>query len=813
MNKVRLYGPSVFFPALLLTLNAFTCLADGQNGTQSATTTVNANPAAITVGGSVGLTATVQPNKVVSSPAPIFSRPSGTITFLDGTTPLRTAPAALVPSGFVRATFQQTFGTPDPSLTAETVSSVEGQLTGDLNGDGVPDLLIYAYLPGFSERTFTRNGKGGYTTGAVQTLTFPVVASYPNVTNLPQLIDVNGDGKLDLLSGLQVAYGNGDGTFAPAVPVPFLSSGFVTSYAADLNGDGKTDILAVDVIQGNPFLGASIQFAVTAFLNQGGGSFTSAGTFPVAPPTSGAFVAVNFFAPAFVDLNGDGKPDLIVQTQPVGQTQIGGDPDVEVLLNNGNGTFGNPLKVTVPDPPNNTDNFTAYGTGSGDVNGDGKQDIILTIADIAGNVDAITLLGNGDGTFQSPLYLTMQTGPGIPYFQTPAVVVQDFNLDGKLDPILGDGQLALGNGNGTFVLSSPLFPPQSVGQAYLALPLEQIELPGNLVPSLVYLLPSATPPPAAVFTPQTSSSAALSLATLAVGTHTVSARYSGDANYAADTSAGIAVTVNQAASATAASSSANPSFAGQSVTLTADVTSAGPAPTGNVIFASGSTTLATVALSGGSAAYTTSSFDTVGTQMITASYSGDANTAASSAALSQVVNAAVVLVPGGSGGTTLTVQSGQTGSVPINVTGAAGFSGTITFACSGLPANASCSFSPASITVSGTSAVSTSLSVNTAASTTTSPLRQHPDTGPGTVAFGLGLAGLALFWPIRRKGGRLWAMLACTLAFTALGLTGCGGGGSGPAAAKTAPGSYNFTVAASSGSMMQSQSSFTLVVQ
>ena len=232
-----------------------------------------------------------------------------------------------------------------------------------------------------------------------------------------------------------------------------------------------------------------------------------------------------------------------------------------------------------------------------------------------------------------------------------------------------------------------------------------------------------------------------------------------------------------------------------------------------MIFASGSTTLATVALSGGSAAYTTSSFDTVGTQMITASYSGDANTAASSAALSQVVNAAVVLVPGGSGGTTLTVQSGQTGSVPINVTGAAGFSGTITFACSGLPANASCSFSPASITVSGTSAVSTSLSVNTAASTTTSPLRQHPDTGPGTVAFGLGLAGLALFWPIRRKGGRLWAMLACTLAFTALGLTGCGGGGSGPAAAKTAPGSYNFTVAASSGSMMQSQSSFTLVVQ
>ncbi len=192
-----------------------------------------------------------------------------------------------------------------------------------------------------------------------------------------------------------------------------------------------------------------------------------------------------------------------------------------------------------------------------------------------------------------------------------------------------------------------------------------------------------------------------SLTTLAVGTHTISARYSGDANYSADTSAGVAVTVNQAASATAATSSVNPSFAGQSVTLTANVTSAGPTPTGNVTFTSGSTTLASVALSGGSASYTTSSFTTVGTQTITVSYAGDANTQASSTSLSQVVNAAFNTAPGGSGSTTLTVKAGQTVSAPINVTGAAGFSGPVTFACSGLPANSSCSFSPATITVSG----------------------------------------------------------------------------------------------------------------
>jgi FG-GAP-like repeat len=150
----------------------------------------------------------------------------------------------------------------------------------------------------------------------------------------------------------------------------------VTSYAADLNGDGKTDILAVPVITGNPFLGDPVQFALTVFLNQGGWSFASAGTFPVAPPTSGNFVGVNFFAPVVVDLNGDGKPDLVTQNETIGATQTDGVLQVDVLLNNGNGTFGSPMPVTIPDPPNYTGGPWAYETAFGDVNGDGKQDLI-----------------------------------------------------------------------------------------------------------------------------------------------------------------------------------------------------------------------------------------------------------------------------------------------------------------------------------------------------------------------------------------------------------------------------------------------------
>lgn len=573
----------------------------------------------------------------------------------------------------------------------------------------------------------------------------------------------------------------------------------MTAYEADLNGDGKTDLLAVNTSPAWP----DLQYSVTPFINQGGGSFSPTGTISIG---SGGMVNIYVYEPAFVDLNGDGKLDLVLQWSQV----YAGAPQVSVLLNNGSGTFASPTQLTVPYPPNIVDDSCpSYTTGVGDVNGDGKQDLILGLCDDFGDSSTITFLGNGDGSFQSPLFFALPTPQNVVISIVPNFVVQDVNLDGKLDLVFGSGRLALGNGDGTFTLGTPLF---SLTNAPYSYPLVQLELAGNLVPSLVYLFPSTMPPPSAVFTPLTSSSAALSLTTLAVGTHTISAHYSGDTNYAADSSATVTVTVNQAASGTAATSSANPSFAGQSVTLTANVTSTGPTPTGNVVFTSGSTTLGTVALSGGSAAYTTSSFTTAGTQLITASYSGDGNTQASSTTLSQVVNSAFALAPSGSGSTTLTVQSGQTVSAPINVTGTAGFSGQVTFACSSLPTNATCSFSPATITVSGTPAVPTLLAVNTAGSTTTSQLRQDGRGGIGKVAYGLGLAGLILLWPIRRRGSRFWAMLLCMLAFGALGLNGCSGGGGGNNPAKTAAGTYNFTVTASSGNV-QTQSAYTLVVQ
>ena len=128
---------------------------------------------------------------------------------------------------------------------------------------------------------------------------------------------------------------------------------------------------------------------------------------------------------------------------------------------------------------------------------------------------------------------------------------------------------------------------------------------------------------------------------LAVGSHAITAAYSGDSNYATSTSAILAETVNLDATTTSLASSKNPSVFGQSVTFTTTVKAASPGsgtPTGSVIFLDGSTVLATVNLSGGTATYSTTTL-AVAAHTITVSYSGDGNFLASgSTALTQTVN-------------------------------------------------------------------------------------------------------------------------------------------------------------------------------
>ena len=140
-----------------------------------------------------------------------------------------------------------------------------------------------------------------------------------------------------------------------------------------------------------------------------------------------------------------------------------------------------------------------------------------------------------------------------------------------------------------------------------------------------------------------SGSATFNTSALTVGSHSITAVYSGDTNFSGSTSSVLTQTVNQASTTTAVVSATNPSVFGQSVMFTATVSVVAPGagtPTGTVTFKDGTTTLGTGTLSAGSATFSTSSL-TVGSHSITAAYGATTNFASStSSALTQTVNQA-----------------------------------------------------------------------------------------------------------------------------------------------------------------------------
>ena len=172
------------------------------------------------------------------------------------------------------------------------------------------------------------------------------------------------------------------------------------------------------------------------------------------------------------------------------------------------------------------------------------------------------------------------------------------------------------------------------------------------------------------------------------GTHSITAIYSGDANFTGSTSPSVAQTVDQAPTASVAGASVNPSVTGQAVTITATVTVDAPGagtPTGTIEFDNGGSAIAgcdALPVSGSGTATCATSFPDAGTYPITVIYSGDANFSTStSSVLMQTVDqgatAAVIAssvnpsVPGEG----LTYTATVTAVAPANGTP----TGTVTF--------------------------------------------------------------------------------------------------------------------------------------
>jgi hypothetical protein len=162
---------------------------------------------------------------------------------------------------------------------------------------------------------------------------------------------------------------------------------------------------------------------------------------------------------------------------------------ISVLLNHGDGTFAPPRNFPALTPNPADPGFLFSGTRLGDVNGDHKLDVIVTQnTDFNTGTGVINvLLGNGDGTFRSPITTPVDS------FAYKLVGVGDFNADGRLDvACIADDPidtvvslvLLLGNGDGTFVRESSSQPAAGYpGRVDLALADKHDGKPDVVIPT------------------------------------------------------------------------------------------------------------------------------------------------------------------------------------------------------------------------------------------------------------------------------------------------------------------------------------------
>jgi hypothetical protein len=364
---------------------------------------------------------------------------------------------------------------------------------GDLDGDGVSD--VAAGVGQYDVMVFHNTGDGHLQNAS------PLHHDLPGDL---AAADFNGDGRLDLVVSnwgtldLGMLLGNGDGTFQPEVDHPLGEEGCAPAglVAADLNLDGKPDLVVETAGSG------STSDHLTFFLGQDGGSLQrSAASLPgpygkpivgdwngdgipdlaaqtnrlpdggvtevlgnyvgvatgngdgtfVQGPIYSAADGVLVQAVATADLNGDGRADLVAVCSAY---YPGAADTLSVSLGNGDGTFAAAVPYVLHAADSGVLMGGAMGVGAGDVNGDGHPDVVVweMYPD-----DVAVLLGHGDGTLGEPSFF--QVTPALGGIGVPALVLGDFNGDGRLDVAISHNSstafrsavgILFGNGDGTF---------------------------------------------------------------------------------------------------------------------------------------------------------------------------------------------------------------------------------------------------------------------------------------------------------------------------------------------------------------------------
>ena len=700
-------------------------------------------------------------------------------------------------------------GTFQAQVTYATGIGPMAAVTGDFNHDGKLDLAVAndgcppsgGTCYGGSVSIFLGNGDGTF--GQASTFNTGIV------TNTLASGDFNRDGRVDLAVGaygnsggeVYIYLGNGDGTFQTGATYHVGAQNSQppgSIVAADFNGDGKLDLAAADGFGSNN---------VSILMGNGDGTFQSQVQYATGLSPNSIAVA---------DFNNDGKLDLAVADD---------DPaanSVSILLGNGDGTFR-----THVDYP------TGVGPASvttGDFNGDGKLD--LAAADPGSNTVSI-LLGNGDGTFRANQDFVVGVTP-------LSVVARDFNGDGTFDLAVANW----GSNTVSVLLQAPAvvtlssasvsFGNQALGTASAAqsvtltntgsgiLHVSSIAISGlnggdfgetNSCGTSV--APTASCTISVTFTPTAPGvrSGTLTITDNAAGSpHTIALNGTG---------AGPGAALSPASLTFAAQVDNTPSAA-QTVTLTnsgtAALTITSVAASGD--FAATNTCGSSVAAGANCAIHVTFTPTTAGSRSGTLTITDNAGGSPQTAALSGT-GTDFTAAPATGSSTSATVSAGGTATYTLAFTGTPGFTGTVSLTCGGAPTLATCTVSPSSLPLNGTTAANATVSVSTTARSIVAPrtLLRPPTmrTRPIPIWPWVALAMLALYgaavalrasqglallpwaehrlvaarWRLGLATGLLFLPVLATMAMPACGGGGGGGGGGNPG---TPVGTYTLTV-------------------
>jgi len=715
-------------------------------------------------------------------------------------------------------TFAATNDYPLPS----SATSVITLITADVNGDGYPDVVATGLTSsGSALYVFLNDGTGALKAGQL----------VDTGTDEDQIVaaDLNGDGKLDLVvadygavgangqegADVKVYLGNGDGTFQ--APTTFQPNAQVFSIAVgDLNKDGIPDLVISDSGQ------SAQNFELTTMLGKGDGTFAAA-VHTASVPVGGGMLAV-------ADFNGDGNPDVAQ-----------GGSWLTVYLGNGDGTFSAQYGLA--------EAASIIQIVAVDINGDGRPDILAGPQEGGGLGLEVFLNLYGTAATGAATTTSVTAAPN------PASLGESVTLTATVAPASGtgtptgtvtfyDGTTSLGtgtlsSGTATYSTSSLAVGTHSITASYggdtsneasTSSAVTVTVTPTALAATTTTLTASATtaatgtaitftaavketsgtavPTGTVTFYDGTTSlgtgtlssgTATYSTSSLAVGTHSITASYSGDASNASSTSAAMSVTITALiplVSTTTLTSSSASIASGSSVTFTAVVappSGTTTVPTGTVTFLNGTTSLGTGTLNGTGTATLATTTLPVGADSITAQYGGDNVFGASTSNTVTVTITALaqdfsLSISPASGTETASTPASATLSVaPIN-----GFTGTVSFACSGQPSTVVCSFNPATLTPAG-STLSTTVSFSSSSTASSQPSADSHRASLIFVAFGFG------FWLLART--RKYRHLFSGLAVLLFGLALVGVGGCGGSSKKTQ--TSTVTITATSGSTSQ----------